>query len=413
MSPSNSLIKIKRTYVVNGLVKHLPASKSISNRALIIDALAGSSSELENLSLANDTRLMMDLIRSPEKVIDVEDAGTTMRFLTAYFAITGQSKLLTGTDRMQQRPIGLLVDALKKLGADIAYRNKDGYPPIEIMGFRSNGTKKISIRGDISSQFISSLMMVAPMLPEGLEIELTGKIGSRPYIELTADIMMHFGAAVDIRETSIQIAPGKYHPRSFRIESDWSAASYWYAFAALADRAKLVLPGLHLPSKQGDHVIEAIMTKLGVATHVMNDGLHLTKCSSEKHITFDFQHCPDLAQTICVVCAAKGISGVFTGMESLRIKETDRISALQTELSKIGARLWEDKDAQWRLTPAEALPAQADFSTYLDHRMAMSFAPLACMMDVSIDNPAVVKKSYPLFWDDVASAGFVWERVEK
>lgn len=396
---------IKQKSVLAGCVDFLPASKSISNRVLILDALSGNRSTLHNLSDANDTQLMLKLVRSPEKTIDVEDAGTTMRFLTAYFSTTNQNKVLTGTDRMKERPIGILVDALQTLGAHIEYLAKAGYPPIETKQFSGQKTSSLRIRGDVSSQFISALMMIAPTLPQGLTLILEGKVGSRPYIEMTASLMRLFGAQCEVLESEVRIPARKYVPTDFTVESDWSGSSYWFSFAALASDAAIRLPRLSLQSLQGDSAIVRIMESLGIETTMDGDLVKLTKTKNAGDVRWDFTHCPDLAQTVAVVCAAKGVRGYFTGLESLRIKETDRIAALQNELRKIGADLVEHGDT-WELVPSQQLPARASFSTYRDHRMAMAFAPLATLMDVEIEDPAVVRKSYPRFWDDMRLLGF-------
>jgi 3-phosphoshikimate 1-carboxyvinyltransferase len=399
------MIHLKRTNVLKGTATLLPASKSIANRALIINALAGGKSELQNLSDANDTQLMLRLVNATAPVIDVEDAGTTMRFLTAYFSVTHQHKVLTGTSRMKERPIGILVNALRSLGVDIVYTEKDGYPPMEIKGFSGQKTDTIRIRGDVSSQFISALMMIAPVLPKGLNLELEGKIGSRPYIEMTASIMQHFGVQVSFTGNIVSVKPQTYKAASFTVESDWSAASYWFALAAMAEDAEIMLPKLSLQSLQGDSVITKIMEQLGVSAQMENSLLKLTKKNHVNEITWDFTHCPDLAQTVAVVCTAKGIKGNFTGLESLRIKETDRIAALQQELKKIGGDLIEIDSAHWTLLPSKALPAKASFATYKDHRMAMAFAPLVTLMDVEIDKGDVVRKSYPNYWNDLKTVG--------
>ena len=398
-------ISIKQKSVFSGSVDYLPASKSISNRALILNALSGNKSTLHNLSDANDTQLMLKLVGSADKIIDVEDAGTTMRFLTAYFSATNQHKIVTGTHRMKERPIGILVDALRSLGADIEYLEKPGYPPLEIKQFSGQKTDTLRIRGDVSSQFISALMMVAPTLPQGLSLILEGKIGSRPYIEMTASMMKLFGVACDVLEKQVNIPPRPYQPTEFTVESDWSGSSYWYAFASLASQAELRLPRLFLDSLQGDSAIMKIMESLGIQTAMDGNLVSLSKTDRMEKISWDFTHCPDLAQTVAVVCAAKGVEGNFTGLESLRIKETDRIAALQNELRKIGADLREEKD-HWKLIPSKKFPEKAFFNTYKDHRMAMAFAPLATIMDVEIENPSVVRKSYPRFWDDMRSLGF-------
>jgi 3-phosphoshikimate 1-carboxyvinyltransferase len=397
-------ISLKHNSSLSGTVKHLPASKSISNRVLILDALSGGKSKLHNLSDANDTQLMHRLIASNDSVIDVEDAGTTMRFLTAYFAITNQHKIITGTHRMKERPIGILVEALRSLGAQIEYREKDGYPPLETLNFTTQKTSSIRIRGDVSSQFISALMMMAPVLPRGLTLHLEGKVGSRPYIDMTASLMNHFGMTSEVLEKEIRIPKGQYRPAEYTVESDWSASSYWFAFAALAKSAEIRLPRLLSASLQGDSAIMKIMESLGVKSSMEGNLMNLSKVPAKQSLTWDFTHCPDLAQTVAVVCAAKGIKGHFTGLESLRIKETDRISALQMELAKIGAQLIEN-DHQWELLPGQDLPPHASFQSYKDHRMAMAFAPLAAIMNIEIENPAVVKKSYPKFWEDLRLMG--------
>jgi len=406
MNPLTTAIHIQRHSSLSGTIKDLPSSKSISNRALIMNALCGNKAELLNLSNANDTVLMKRLLSSSDDDLDVEDAGTTMRFLTAYYAVKGQPKTLTGTERMKLRPIGLLVDALRQLGAQIDYLEQEGFPPIRISSFAGQKTKRLSIRGDVSSQYISALMMVAPVLPEGLTLTLEGKVGSRPYIDMTAALMRKFGVEAIVRDNEISITPQEYSPCLYSIESDWSAASYWFAFTALAPQANLILPNITLRSLQGDRVIVDIMEQLGVIAEPRGNTLLLSKKDCYSTLTWDFTHCPDLAQTVAVVCAAKGVTGSFTGLESLRIKETDRIKALQMELKKLGAQLREDGNV-WTLVPSARLPENIPMiNTYLDHRMAMAFAPLSVMRDIAIEHPEVVRKSYPTFWKDMSRLGF-------
>lgn len=403
--PYLNTISIDQNTVLAGCVENLPASKSISNRVLILSALSGNRSSLHNLSDANDTQLMLKRIQTDEKVVDVEDAGTTMRFLTAYFSMTNQQKILTGTARMKERPIGILVDALRSLGAEIEYVEKKGFPPLDIKQFSGQKINALRIRGDVSSQFISALMMVAPTLPQGLTLILEGKVGSRPYIEMTSSLMKTFGVSCEVLENQVNIPSASYHPAEFTVESDWSGASYWFAFAALAAEADIVLPRLFPKSLQGDAAIVRIMASLGIESAAQDGLLRLSKVKHQNALSWDFTHCPDLAQTVAVVCAAKGIQGAFTGLESLRIKETDRIAALQNELRKIGADLVEES-SHWTLIPSSKLPDKASFNTYKDHRMAMAFAPLATLMKVEIENPAVVRKSYPKFWEDLKLVGF-------
>jgi len=390
---------------LRGTVQSLPSSKSLSNRALIIHALSGKAGSLENLSSARDTRLMLSLIHNAEKVINVMDAGTTMRFLTAYFGVTRQSKILTGTDRMKERPIHLLVNALRTLGVTIQYLEKDGFPPLELTGFERQLTDRLSIRGDVSSQFISALMMVAPTMPMGLTITLEGKVGSMPYLQMTAALMEQFGVKPVFQGADIIIPPGAYLATRYRVEPDWSAASYWFAFVALASDAHLFLPGVASAALQGDRVIVDIMSQLGVAAQFDAEGLVLSKQKVKaQKLVWDFTDCPDLAQTVLPVCTALRIPGYFTGLESLRIKETDRILALQQELSKIGGRL-EESNSSWTLTTGQIPTGTPYIRTYHDHRMAMGFAPLTALHDISIETPEVVQKSYPTFWSDLSALG--------
>lgn len=393
------------TGILKGKIQ-LPASKSEANRALIIAALSGNSSELHNLSEANDTQLLQRLLKSSEDKINAEDAGTVMRFLTAYYAITGQKKILTGTERMCHRPIKVLVDALRKLGADIAYMGQEGYPPLDLKGFRDNGVSKLNVRSDISSQYISALLMVAPLLPNGLELELEGKIGSRPYIEMTLSLMQHFGVSADFTGNTIKVPAQEYKPATYTIEPDWSAASYWYSMVALAKEAEIELPGLREKSFQGDSAIADIMQHLGVHTEFRKDGVILTKRRYVKNFAYDFSDCPDLAQTIVALCAALGITLEMTGLESLRIKETDRIHALQIEVLAMRCVLAETTPGVFRMEPGLIEKRELTFRTYQDHRMAMAFAPLALLEPVQIQEPSVVRKSYPRFWDDLEKVGF-------
>jgi 3-phosphoshikimate 1-carboxyvinyltransferase len=348
---------------------------------------------------------MQALIRSPEKVIDVKDAGTTMRFLTSFFALTGKKKILTGTDRMKQRPIGLLVDALRTLGVQISYLENEGFPPIEIEGFSGQKAESVSLPGNVSSQYISALMMMAPVLPGGLTIEIKGTIGSLPYIEMTAALMKTFGVTCDFTGASLRIPPGSYRPSKLTVEADWSAASYWFGFASLADQAELILPNVSRQSLQGDRVIVDIMENLGVKASFENNTARLIKQRHLGSVEWDFTDCPDLAQTILPVCAAKGIEGSFTGMESLRIKETDRIAALQNELGKIGAQLTEEHAGHWKLMPGKMVDA-IRIHTYHDHRMAMGLAPWATRTTLTIEEPDVIDKSYPGFWTDMKTVGY-------
>jgi 3-phosphoshikimate 1-carboxyvinyltransferase len=409
---SKSLLVSHPTGILNGRVV-LPASKSESNRALIIEALSGAGSKLENLSEANDTRVITRLLQETAHELNAEDAGTVMRFMTAYLAVTGQHKIITGTPRMQQRPIGILVTALQELGARIDYLGQEGYPPLAFRGIDREGSypSTLQVRGDISSQYISALLMVAPLFPQGLTLELQGKIGSRPYIEMTLALMRHFGVEGTFTGNVIQVPAQSYRSAAYTIESDWSGASYWYTQVALAREARVELAGLRQASFQGDSAIAAIMENLGVKTTYTSSGVVLTKTDTLQAFTCDFSDCPDLAQTVAVVCAAKGVAARMTGLESLRIKETDRIMALQQELARIGGDLQDLGQEVFAVKPATRLAGRPVFQTYEDHRMAMAFAPLGLLTPVVIEEPQVVRKSYPRYWENLAAMGFNMEEA--
>lgn len=384
----------------------ISASKSESNRLLLINALANEKLDLSNLSQARDTQTMNTILSTKPAIWDVKDAGTTMRFLTAYLGLYGVDQVITGTERMKQRPIGALANALGLLGVDIAYQEAEGYPPMRINRLTAQKTEKIQIPGNISSQYISALLMIAPCLPSGLTIELTTEVFSRPYIEMTLSLMGMYGVKHSWDGQVITVPPQKYRATvtSYTIESDWSGASYWYSFMALnSNGGNLFLPGLRKDSFQGDQAIAAIAAKMGVKSTFEETGVLLTQQENfEREVELDFKKCPDLAQTVFVIAAVKGIQLRMTGLESLKIKETDRILAMQTELAKIGAELTENGDT-WTLTPTKSLPDSVVIETYEDHRMAMAFAPLSCLIDVTILDPSVVNKSYPNFWEEVRS----------
>jgi len=406
---------MSKKYLVKGpasksvkLKLDLAASKSESNRALIINALSGSEIPLKNLANARDTQTMTRLLANPESPEwDVLDAGTTMRFTTAFAAVKGLNKLMTGSKRMQERPIGILVDALRELGADIEYQKNEGYPPHQINGFSEQKTDHLKIRGDVSSQYISALLMVAPSLPQGLTLELTGKVGSKPYIQMTINLMKHFGVEASWDDRIIKIAPQEYTHQEYTIEGDWSGASYWYSIVALADDAEVELVGLRENSNQGDSVLADLMLNLGVKTEFKENSVVLTKTSQVNDFEWDFTHCPDIAQTIAVIVAQKGVSARFTGLESLRIKETDRIEAIKVELARFGVEVEVFGDEAIEINkPQKENKSNVEIDTYDDHRMAMSYAPLGLVNDIIIDNPDVVSKSYPDYWRDLKDAGF-------
>ena len=389
----------------------LPFSKSISNRALLMDALCGGKSVLLNLSDCDDTRVMQKALHSDEEVVDILAAGTAMRFLTAYYAATEGCHLLTGTERMRQRPIHALVDALRALGAKIAYAEQEGFPPLRIEGRRLQGGS-LEMPGSISSQYVSALLMVAPYFREGLRLKLAGEIISKPYIFLTMRLMHDFGVeAAWEGEDTLVVPPACYKPVRFAVEADWSAASYWYEVVALADDAEIKLSGLFKDSYQGDSKVAELFRALGVGTQFVADGVVLRKQGEPVDFwKYDFTGQPDLAQTFVVACALKGIPFRFTGLQSLRIKETDRISALMREMGKLGYVIASQGDSvlSWdgarKVADAHPLPA---IDTYKDHRMAMAFAP-ACLKipGIVINDPSVVSKSYPSYWSDLRQAGF-------
>ncbi len=387
----------------------LPSSKSESNRALVIDALTEGENTIKNLAEARDTQTMIRLLHTNPAVFDVLDAGTTMRFLTAFVAVTNQQKVMTGTPRMCQRPIGILVDALRSLGAEVHYLGTEGYPPLAIKGLPEQLTNQIRIRGDVSSQYISALLMIAPLLPLGLELELEGKIGSRTYVEMTLQLMAQFGIAYSWEGATIKINPQPYKTTHFAVESDWSGASYWFSLLACADEGSLFLEGLKEKSLQGDAAIVEIMENLGIRSTFQEGGLLLEKKMVSGLKSWDFSHCPDLAQTVAVTCAILGQNTVFTGLESLRIKETDRIHALQQELARFNAELREIATNTFQVIPSVTMPRLVQIHTYDDHRMAMAFMPLVTKTKVRIEDPEVVNKSYPSFWKQVGLVGISQE----
>lgn len=382
----------------------LAASKSESNRALIMNALSGFKGQLFNIAEARDSQTMQRLLHSSDQEADVIDAGTTMRFLTAYFATGGQKKIMTGTPRMCQRPIGILVDALKSVGAQITYLKETGYPPLKLEGFSYSGNNKVTIKGNVSSQYVSALLMIAPTLPDGLELHISGEIGSKPYIEMTLQQMTEFGISYQADWTTqiITVPHQTYTPSDYHIESDWSGASYWYSIVALLPEAEIELLGLKENSYQGDSEIVRIMQHLGVTSTFTPNGVLLKKGPVSPKLEWDFTGCPDLAQTVAVCAAIKGVPLEMTGVESLKIKETDRILALQTELQKLGFDLVEvEVNHRYELQKRHSFPKGLVpvIETYDDHRMAMAFAPVGMVHPILIEDPSVVIKSYPSFWD--------------
>ena len=416
-------------------VVQLPASKSISNRALVMNELsAGASQMLTNLSDCDDTRAMEGALQllSAERltapaadgspaVINVGAAGTAMRFLTALLALAPGKHRLEGSERIHHRPIGVLVEALRALGAEIGYEGQPGFPPLCICGNRLRGGS-LELAGDVSSQFISALLMIGPKLEEGLTLTLTGEIVSRPYIDMTLRMMRDYGAVAQwTGQRQITVEPKGYVPTAYRVEADWSAASYWYEMLLLwdGDDGVVTLQGLEEDSMQGDSAVKEMFARLSLQTEFYRQGevsgVRLTRQGSvPESFEWDFTGTPDLAQTLVVACAMRGIAFRFTGLQSLRIKETDRIAALQAELAKLGVRVGVEGDSVMFWDGPQGQPegdigyleplAGTAIDTYEDHRMAMAFAPAAFVLGhIDIRNPEVVTKSYPGFWKQVAS----------
>lgn len=394
---------------------NLPASKSISNRALVINAMAGCKLQPRNLSDCDDTEVIIAALRDMPDVINIKAAGTAMRFMTAYLSATPGEHTITGTERMQNRPIAILVDALRYLGADIQYEKKEGYPPLHIVGKPLEGGY-LEVVGNISSQYISALLMIGPILKNGLELKLTGEIASRPYIDLTLWTMQNFGASAEWTDVdTITVKPQPYScVADYTIENDWSASSYWYEMMALNGNpdSEVRLEGLFDSSKQGDSVVKYIFSLLGVKSEFENrDVLSPVKLKVQRcllpRFDYDFSGSPDLAQTIVVACCALGVNFKFTGLASLKIKETDRIEALKKELKKVGYVIYDENDNTLIWDGETCEPSFEPIDTYEDHRMALAFAPLAFKFpQIEINNPEVVSKSYPHYWEDLKKVGF-------
>lgn len=407
-----------RDRMLQGVI-HLDGSKSISNRALIIRALCRQPFQLTGLSTSDDTRALQRLLMSADTVLDAGAAGTTFRFLTAYLAFNGFGGILTGSARMKERPIGPLVQALSQLGANITYVEKEGYPPLQFHPAAAlSGQEQIALPANISSQFISAILMIAPQLSSGLRLRLDGELVSRPYLQMTLDIMGYFGITHRWDGDLISIPKQDYQARDFIVEADWSAASYYYSLAALSSAADITLTGLSRDSLQGDSIIVRLMQHFGVTSTFGANQVRLQKKPGEAirgEFEADFLECPDLAQTLITVCAATGTPGRFKGLKTLFIKETDRVKAMQTELARIGVQFLIEPGTehdpvfsingkpQWSVVPT--------FATYHDHRMAMALAPLALLHPVRIADPGVVSKSYGNYWDDLRKLGINYAMV--
>ncbi len=399
----------------------LTASKSESNRALIIQALCDNHFEISNLAEAKDTKVLKTLLETfnQQKILDVGHAGTVMRFLTAFLCLQKGEYILTGSERMKQRPIKILVNALKTLGARIEYIEKEGYPPLKISDSKMQGGI-IQIDGNVSSQYISALLMIAPLLKNGLIIAFKGEIISKPYVNMTVNIMKYFDTKINWVNNTIEVKSGKYKAKNFVIEADWSAASYWYSIASLSNKSNIQLFGLKKNSLQGDAAIQHIYKNFGVKTRFTKNGILLSKTLKLKInsslLEINFEDYPDIAQTIAVTCASLNIPAKLTGLKTLRIKETDRILALKTELNKLGFHITVENDdilidCHFGENNDLSLTNQP-IKTYNDHRMAMAFAPLALLNNIIIEDQDVVVKSYPNFWNDLKKAAFSIKKIK-
>jgi 3-phosphoshikimate 1-carboxyvinyltransferase len=391
---------------------NLPASKSISNRALIINALSYSPYPILNLSDSDDTKVLEAALFSNNTKFDIGHAGTAMRFLTAFLAKIAGEWEITGSERMQQRPIAILVDALNQLGAKIEYLKNEGCPPLKIFGSHLKG-QTVELDGSVSSQYISALLLIAPTIENGLTLNLKGNITSKSYIKLTLELMAKFGIQYQWNGNEIFVPEQTYFARDFTCEADWSGASYWYQVLALVDSGEILLENLQLDSLQGDVNIAAWFEQFGVISEQKKEGVQLSKKENiqPEKLLLDFIENPDVAQTMACLCVAKEIPFSFTGLKTLKIKETDRIVALQNELAKFGAELSEPENGElaWDGKFNAALKQENPrIETYHDHRMALAFAPMALAgLKLQIAEPMVVTKSYPAFWQDLKKIGFV------
>jgi 3-phosphoshikimate 1-carboxyvinyltransferase len=392
---------------LKGTIK-LPASKSISNRVLILNALSDSPFDVQNVAECDDTQVMLNVLDSDDNHFDIKAAGTAMRFLTAFLSKILGEWTITGTERMKNRPIRILVDAINQLGGKIEYVEKEGYPPLRIFGSALTGGE-LDLDGSISSQYISALLMIAPTMEKGLTLRLQGEVISQAYISMTLKLLEEFGVKSTWNNNVIHIQPQEFIPREYTVESDWSAASYWYEMVALSSDAEVELIGLHKNSTQGDSKVADIFSQLGVKTTYTKEGVKLTKTGSvTPKLIYNFVDQPDLAQTFVVTCCMLGIPFYFNGLQTLKIKETDRILALKNEMKKLGFMITDKKDSILEWNGERCAPdGDAAIATYEDHRMAMAFAPAALKLDsITMADPQVVSKSYPLYWENLKSIGF-------
>ncbi|MFN3969079.1 3-phosphoshikimate 1-carboxyvinyltransferase [Flavobacterium sp.] len=405
---------LKSSNIQNPTSIKITGSKSETNRLLLLQALYPNL-VLENTSNSDDSEVMLNALASSDEIIDIHHAGTAMRFLTAYFAIQeNREVILTGSTRMKERPIQILVEALKQLGADITYEENEGFPPIRIKGKKLTQSK-VSLPANVSSQYISALLLIAPKLENGLELTLEGEITSVPYIKMTLALLNEIGVETSfvgnkITVKNLSLFP---HPLSLTVESDWSSASYFYAITALSPiGTKITLSSYKQNSLQGDSALEEIYKTFGVETIFESNSILLRKTHNLQPTTYNLQlnNSPDIAQTIAVTCFGLGIGCHLTGLHTLKIKETDRLVALKVELTKLGANISVTNDSL-TLEPSSTINENIAIKTYQDHRMAMAFAPLALKVPIIIEEAEVVSKSYPTFWEDLKSIGFQIESI--
>lgn len=398
--------ELKRQSVIN-----ITGSKSESNRLLLLQALFPEL-EIENLSNSEDSQLMQKALLATDNVVDIHHAGTAMRFLTAYFSIQhGKEVLLTGSSRMQERPIQVLVEALQVLGADITYEKNNGFPPIRIKG-KSLTMDKVTLKANVSSQYISALLLIAPKLKNGLELSLEGKITSVPYINMTLSLLREIGIGGTFEDHTITVKPLRQAPmpKTFTVESDWSSASYFYSFVALsALGTQVTLSSYKENSLQGDALLKDIYTNFGITTVFSGNTIILKKTHEHaKTIALELSNAPDIAQTIAVTCLALDVKCHLTGLHTLKIKETDRLIALKTEIEKFGTKVTITEDSL-SISNSNPLNEIISVETYSDHRMAMAFAPLALKTALVINDAQVVSKSYPDFWSDLKKIGLSYD----
>ena len=403
-------ISIKKSKLTSHQNIQITGSKSESNRLLLLQALYPQI-KIENVSNSDDSVLMQKALNSQEELIDIHHAGTAMRFLTAYFSIQNNREvIITGSSRMKERPIKILVDALTTLGADITYLENEGFPPLKIKG-RHLKKSKVSLEANVSSQYISALLLIASQLENGLELILEGKITSVPYIKMTLTLLNSIGVETSFINNTITVKPNavEIKPQKLTVESDWSSASYFYSVIALSDLgSEITINSYNKNSLQGDSVLASIYKNFGVTTTFLEHSIILQKTSitsDKSSVELDLSNAPDIAQTIAVTAFGLGLESYMTGLHTLKIKETDRLVALKTEIEKLGGDVV-ITESSLHLKPSKGINDDICISTYNDHRMAMAFAPLGLKVPIIINNADVVSKSYPQFWEDFKAIGF-------